>query len=103
MSLLDAVALLVVAGVCALFSRALRGFSLRAWVRELPAALIGSGQGYLLARLVALPDVVDLSIAGRRFPVAWTVAGAVLLLWACARLEARGRRARRTAGAARAA
>lgn len=78
MTVLEFLVLLLVAGICGAIAQAITGFSRGGCLLAIGAGFIGALIGTWIARLLGLPDIFVLTIAGTPFPIVWTIIGAVL-------------------------
>jgi uncharacterized membrane protein YeaQ/YmgE (transglycosylase-associated protein family) len=75
------VVLLIIAVVCGGAAQALIGYRRGGCAISITLGFVGAVLGNWLARVLDLPfDVANLEIGGRRFPIAWSVLGATLLV-----------------------
>lgn len=73
--------LLVIAVVCGGAAQALIGYRRGGCLVSITLGFVGAVIGNWLARVLDLPyDVAYLELGGRRFPIAWSVLGATLLV-----------------------
>lgn len=77
-SLFSFLVLLVIAGVCGSVAKAMTGYSHGGCLVSIFLGFIGAMIGGWIAGVANLPDVLQLNIGGRPFPVVWSVIGAVL-------------------------
>ncbi|MEN6451326.1 MAG: GlsB/YeaQ/YmgE family stress response membrane protein [Thermoguttaceae bacterium] len=80
MSLIDFLALLLVAGVCGGLGQALVGYSHGGCLVSIVLGFIGALLGAWLARLLHLPEPLTLRIGDQTFPVIWAIIGAALFV-----------------------
>lgn len=78
MTFMQFVVLLIVAGLAGALGQALSGFSRGGCMVSIALGFIGALIGLWLARVMALPDLLVLTIGGKPFPVVWSIAGAAL-------------------------
>ncbi len=78
MTLLEFILLLVIAGICGWIAQSIVGFSRGGCLVSIFTGFIGALLGTWLARKFALPDFFVVNIAGRNFPVIWSVIGATI-------------------------
>jgi uncharacterized membrane protein YeaQ/YmgE (transglycosylase-associated protein family) len=91
MTLIDLLILLLVAGVCGALGQAISGFSRGGCLVSIALGFIGAILGMWLAGQLGLPELLMLPVAGRNFPVVWSIIGAALFV-AVISLITRGRR-----------
>jgi uncharacterized membrane protein YeaQ/YmgE (transglycosylase-associated protein family) len=80
MSLIDLLALLVVAGVVGSIGQAIAGVSRGGCVVAIVLGFIGALIGVWLARLLGLPEPFMLHIGATHFPVLWSIIGSSLFV-----------------------
>ena len=89
MSLLEFLVLLLVAGVCGSLARSLVGYSHGGCLVSIVLGFIGALLGSWLARLLKLPDIMNLQIGQQPFPVIWSIIGAALFVAVLALISGR--------------
>lgn len=72
------IALLLVAGICGSIARSLAGYSHGGCLGAIALGFVGALLGMWLARLAELPDLLTITIAGKPFPIVWTIIGSAL-------------------------
>ncbi|MCA1567021.1 MAG: GlsB/YeaQ/YmgE family stress response membrane protein [Acidobacteria bacterium] len=92
MTLIDLLLLLLVAGVCGALGQAISGFSRGGCLVSIALGFVGAILGMWLARQLGLPELLMLPVAGKNFPVVWSIIGSALFV-AVISLLTRGRRA----------
>lgn len=80
MSLLEWLALFVVAGVVGAVAQAVVGWSRGGCLASIGVGLLGALVGVAIARAVDLPELFAVTIDGRAFPILWSLLGSVLLV-----------------------
>lgn len=73
-------ALLLVAGVCGAIGQSIAGYSRTGCVGSIALGFIGALLGSWLARLLHLPEIFTIRIAGERFPVVWSIVGSAVFV-----------------------
>ncbi|HEY9402635.1 MAG TPA: hypothetical protein VIQ24_08065 [Pyrinomonadaceae bacterium] len=91
MTWIDLLILLLVAGVCGALGQAISGFSRGGCLVSIALGFIGAILGMWLAGQLGLPELLMLPVAGRNFPVVWSIIGSALFV-AVISLITRGRR-----------
>lgn len=90
MTVLDLVILLVIAAVCGAVGQALAGYSVGGCITSILVGFVGAVIGTWLAGALGLPEVFAINVAGRTFPIVWSVIGSALFVAVLALLT-RGR------------
>ena len=90
MTVLDFVILLIIAAVCGAVGQALAGYSVGGCITSILVGFVGAVIGSWLAGALGLPEVFAINVAGRTFPVVWSVIGSALFVAVLALLT-RGR------------
>jgi uncharacterized membrane protein YeaQ/YmgE (transglycosylase-associated protein family) len=80
MTLLEFVVYLVIAGICGAIARAVGGGSRGGFVISILLGFLGAFIGTWLARQFHLPELVVVAIAGRPFPIVWSIIGGIILV-----------------------
>jgi uncharacterized membrane protein YeaQ/YmgE (transglycosylase-associated protein family) len=80
MTLLELLVLLVVAGICGALGQAISGFSRGGCLVSIALGFVGALLGTWLARQLGLPELLVVPVAGRGFPVVWSIIGAALFV-----------------------
>jgi uncharacterized membrane protein YeaQ/YmgE (transglycosylase-associated protein family) len=70
--------LLLVAGICGGVAQSLVGYSHTGCLGSIALGFIGALLGTWLAGKFGLPELFDLDIGGQKFPVIWSIIGAVI-------------------------
>jgi uncharacterized membrane protein YeaQ/YmgE (transglycosylase-associated protein family) len=90
MTLLDFAILLLVAAVCGAIGQALAGYSVGGCITSILVGFVGAVIGTWIAGTLGLPEIFAINIAGRSFPIVWSVIGSALFV-ALLALLTRGR------------
>jgi uncharacterized membrane protein YeaQ/YmgE (transglycosylase-associated protein family) len=90
MSVWDFVASLIVAALCGLIGQALARYSMGGCVTSTLVGFVGAVIGTWIAGSVGLPEIFAINVAGRAFPILWSLIGSALFVVALAILT-RGR------------
>lgn len=80
MTLLSLLILLLVAGVCGAAGQAIAGYSRGGCLVSIALGFVGALLGMWLAGLLGLPELFAINIAGRAFPIVWSIVGAALFV-----------------------
>jgi uncharacterized membrane protein YeaQ/YmgE (transglycosylase-associated protein family) len=90
MSIWDFVILLIIAAVCGAVGQALAGYSVGGCVTSTLVGFVGAVIGTWIAGSLGLPEIFAINVAGRAFPIVWSVIGSALFV-AMLSLLTRGR------------
>ncbi len=74
------IVLIVIAAVCGAVAKALAGGSQGGLITSIALGFIGALFGPWLAHQLKLSEPLVLSVAGRPFPIVWSIIGAALFL-----------------------
>ena len=80
MSLIDFIALLIVAGVVGAIGQAIAGYSRAGCLGSIALGFIGALIGMWLSRSLGLPELFVISIGGTHFPIIWSIIGSALFV-----------------------
>jgi uncharacterized membrane protein YeaQ/YmgE (transglycosylase-associated protein family) len=80
MTIIDFLALLIVAGICGAVGQAIGGYSRGGCLVAIAIGFIGALIGIWLARTLALPELFPLHFGGTRFPLIWAIIGSALFV-----------------------
>lgn len=78
MSVFDFLLLALIASICGAIGQALAGYSLGGCVVSAVVGYIGALLGLWLARQLSLPELFVVRVAGRPFPVVWSIIGSII-------------------------
>ena len=78
MSLLDFIIMFVIAAITGSIARSLVGFDRGGCILSAIVGFIGALIGTYLGREYGLPEIWSLSIRGIKYPVVWSILGAVI-------------------------
>jgi uncharacterized membrane protein YeaQ/YmgE (transglycosylase-associated protein family) len=84
--------LLVIAGVCGAIGRAIGGGSRGGVFVSIAVGFIGALFGSMIASHFHLPELLMISVDGRRFPILWSIIGAALFVAVVHLISGRGGR-----------
>ncbi|HEU5481274.1 MAG TPA: hypothetical protein VFU90_15620 [Candidatus Tumulicola sp.] len=79
MTLFEFVIYLVIAGVCGAIARSIAGGTGGGFIVSVLLGFLGAFVGTWIARMVHLPVLVVVDIAGHPFPIVWSIIGGFLL------------------------
>ena len=94
MTILEVLILLVIAGICGSVAQSLAGYSGGGCLASVALGFIGALLGTGLARLLKLPELLEVSVGPQPFPILWSIIGAALFVALLSLLTWRGRSAR---------
>ena len=80
MTLLDLLLLLLIAGICGSLGQAIAGYSRGGCLVSIALGFVGALLGLWLARLMGLPELFPVVIAGTSFPIVWSIIGSALFV-----------------------
>lgn len=78
MSLLGLLLLLLIAAICGSVGQSLAGYDLGGCLVSIVVGFIGAYLGVWLAGKLGLPEIFQITIEGRPFPIIWAVIGSAL-------------------------
>ena len=79
MTLFEFVIYLVIAGVCGAIARSIAGGTGGGFIVSVLLGFLGAFVGTWIARMVHLPVLVVVDIAGHPFPIIWSIIGGFVL------------------------
>ena len=91
MSVVEFLLLLVIAGVCGSVAQALVGYSQGGCLVSIALGFIGALFGTWLARQAGLPEILNIQLGERSFPIVWSIIGAALFAAVLALISRRPR------------
>jgi uncharacterized membrane protein YeaQ/YmgE (transglycosylase-associated protein family) len=80
MSILEILALLVVAGICGGIGQAITGYSHGGCLVSIALGFIGALIGWWLSRTLGIHDILSIQFGDITFPVIWAIIGATLFV-----------------------
>ena len=80
MTLLDALVLLLVAGICGALGQAIAGYSRGGCLVSIALGFIGALLGMWIARMMGLPELFPVRIGGTSYPIIWSIIGSALFV-----------------------
>lgn len=80
MTLLDLLALLLVAGLVGALGQGLAGYSVGGCLMSIVVGFIGAVLGRWLSGELGLPELLTMQVGGTPFPVVWSIVGAALFV-----------------------
>ncbi|NTS40064.1 GlsB/YeaQ/YmgE family stress response membrane protein [Flavisolibacter sp. BT320] len=78
MSLLGLLLLLLIAAICGSVGQSLAGYNLGGCLVSIVVGFIGAYLGMWLADKFGLPEIFQISIEGKPFPIIWAVIGSAV-------------------------
>jgi uncharacterized membrane protein YeaQ/YmgE (transglycosylase-associated protein family) len=80
MNVVEFLILLLVAGICGSLAQSLVGYSRGGCLVSIALGFIGALLGSWLARVLKLPELLNLQLGAQPFPVVWSIIGAALFV-----------------------
>ena len=80
MTVIDVIALLLIAGLCGALGQAITGFSRGGCLVSIALGFIGALLGMWLARNLGLPELFSIQIGTTSFPIVWSIIGSALFV-----------------------
>ena len=80
MDLWSLLILLLVAGICGAIGQAIVGYSRGGCLVSIALGFIGALLGVWLAHAIGLPELFEVNIGGKSFPIIWSIIGAALFV-----------------------
>lgn len=80
MSILDLLVLLIVAALCGAIGQILAGYSIGGCITSTLVGFVGAVISTWLAGSLGLPELFSINVAGRAFPIIWSVAGSAIFV-----------------------
>ncbi len=80
MTLVEFIVYLVIAGVCGAVARALAGGTAGGFILSILLGFLGAFVGTWVARMLHLPELLMVAIAGHPFPILWSIVGGMILV-----------------------
>lgn len=90
MSVLDFIVSLIVAALCGVLGQILVGYSVGGCITSTLVGFVGAVIGTWLAGTLGLPEYFSINVAGRAFPIIWSLTGSAIFVTVLAVLT-RGR------------
>lgn len=78
MTLLEFLLLLLIAGVCGSIGQSIAGFSRGGCIISIVVGFIGALLGSWMSAQMGWPEILDIQVGNRSFPVVWSIIGAVV-------------------------
>jgi len=91
MSVVEFLLLLLIAGICGSVAQALVGYSRGGCLVSIALGFIGALFGSWLARQIGLPEILNIQLGDRSFPIIWSIIGAALFAAVLALISPRPR------------
>lgn len=92
MTLVEILLLLLIAGVCGSIARGIVGTTRGGCLVSIVLGFIGALLGTWIARQANMPELLNIPIGGRSFPVIWSVIGASIFVAVLSLISGRSRR-----------
>lgn len=80
MTVLEFIALLIVAGICGAIGQAITGYSHGGCLVSIGIGFVGAIIGVWLARQFGLPEFFAFDFGGTTFPIIWSILGSALFV-----------------------
>lgn len=80
MTLMEWILLLVVAGICGSIGQALAGYTRGGCIVSIALGFVGALIGRWLSELLGLPELLNVQIGNKPFPLVWSIIGAALFV-----------------------
>jgi uncharacterized membrane protein YeaQ/YmgE (transglycosylase-associated protein family) len=80
MTLINFLVLLLVAGLCGALGQAITGYSRSGCLVSIALGFIGAIIGLWLAHALHLPELFNVNIGGKSFPIIWSIIGSALFV-----------------------
>jgi len=80
MGILELLLYLIVAGICGSLGQAITGYSRGGCLVAIALGFIGALLGTKLADWLKLPEILNVTIGGKSFPVVWSIIGSALFV-----------------------
>ena len=78
MNLIELLILLIIAGIAGALGQAIAGYDLGGCLVSIVVGFVGAYIGLWLARELALPEFLIITVDGKAFPVVWSVIGSAI-------------------------
>jgi uncharacterized membrane protein YeaQ/YmgE (transglycosylase-associated protein family) len=78
MNLIELLILLIIAGIAGALGQAIAGYDLGGCLVSIVVGFVGAYIGLWLARELALPEFLVITVDGKAFPVVWSVIGSAI-------------------------
>ena len=79
MSLMELLVLLIIAAVCGGIGQSLAGYDLGGCLVSIVVGFIGAYIGMWMAGKFGLPELLNIRVGGKNFPIIWSVVGSAVL------------------------
>lgn len=74
------IVLLIIAGICGGIGQSISGYSRGGCLSSIALGFIGALFGGWLARMLGLPNLFSVTLAGVHFPIVWSIIGSALFV-----------------------
>ena len=78
MTLLELLALLVIAAICGSIGQALAGYDLGGCLVSIVVGFIGAYIGIWISRKLGWPEILTIKLGSKTFPIIWAVVGSAV-------------------------
>jgi len=78
MSLIELLVLLAIAAICGGIGQSLAGFDLGGCLVSIVVGFVGAYIGMWLAGKLGLPELLEIKIGGKTFPIIWAIIGSAV-------------------------
>ncbi len=80
MTVLEFLLLLLIAGICGAIGQAIAGFSRGGILVSIAVGFIGALLGSWMSAQLGLPELLNVNVGGKSFPIIWSIIGSVVFV-----------------------
>ena len=80
MTVLEFLLLLLIAGICGAIGQAIAGFSRGGILVSIAVGFIGALLGSWMSSQLGLPELLNVNVGGKSFPIIWSIIGSVVFV-----------------------